>query len=124
MGMQFRQGYVAILSQVKFFLSASDTNNFRNGNLIFQGSMDGITYTNIYTVDNNVHGGWNYKKWNSTLQDGPIYRFYRFFGLAKGSCLINEIVLTGVETIQDMNTTYKCIPQLYINGILSTQSLG
>jgi len=21
--------------------------------------MDGITYTEIYTVDNNVHGGWN-----------------------------------------------------------------
>jgi len=34
-GMQFRQGYVAILSQVKFFLSASDTTNFRNGRLIF-----------------------------------------------------------------------------------------
>ena len=33
--------------------------------------MDGLTYTNIYTVDNNVHGGWNYQKWNSTLQNGP-----------------------------------------------------
>ena len=59
-GMQFRQGYIAILSQVKFFLSVSDTSKFRNGNLIFQGSMDNITFTNIYTVDNNVHGGWNY----------------------------------------------------------------
>ena len=29
--------------------------------------MDGITYTDIYTVDNNVHGGWNYQTWNSTL---------------------------------------------------------
>ena len=66
-GMQFRKGYVAILSQVKFFLSASDTLNFRNGNLFFQGSMDGVTYKNIYTVDNNVHGGWNYQKWNATL---------------------------------------------------------
>ena len=34
-GMKFRQGYVAILSQVKFFLSASDTTNFRNEKLIF-----------------------------------------------------------------------------------------
>ena len=86
--------------------------------------MDGITYTNIYTVDNNVHGGWNYQKWNSTLQDGPKYRFYRFYGITSGSCLINEIVLTGVETIQDMNSTYNCIPQLFINGIASSQSLG
>ena len=64
--MQFKPGYVAILSQVKFFLTASDTSNFRNGNLVFEGSMDGITYTNIYTVDNNVHGGWNYYSLNST----------------------------------------------------------
>ena len=123
-GMQFRQGYVAILNQVKVFISASDTTNFRNGNLIFQGSMDGVTYTNIYTVDNNVHGGWNYQKWNSTLQNGPKYRYFRYFGKAAGSCLINEIVFTGVETVDDSNSTYSCTPQLYENGTLSTQSFS
>ena len=66
--------------------------------------MDNITYTDIYTVDNNVHGGWNYKVWNSTLQNGPKYRFYRFFGKLSGSCLINEIVFTGIETVYETNS--------------------
>jgi hypothetical protein len=32
-------------------------------NLAFEGSADGETYENLFTVDENVHEGWNYHAW-------------------------------------------------------------
>ena len=52
-------------------------------------------------MNENIHDGWNYHKW----EDGsnPKYRYYRFSGSTSGGCLINEIKMTGVETIDDSN---------------------
>jgi hypothetical protein len=43
----------------------------------FQGSANGITYTDIFQLDENLHEGWNYFKWEE-LADQPKYRYYRF----------------------------------------------
>jgi len=45
----------------------------------FEGSNDGTTYTTLFTVDENLHTGWNYYKWEDAA-DYPKYRFYRFAG--------------------------------------------
>lgn len=42
---------------------------------VFQGSMDGVSYTDIFTIEDTVLEGWNYVKWDS---DKPDYRFYKF----------------------------------------------
>ena len=41
---------------------------------IFEVSNDNITYTNIGTVDQNVHAGWN----SIMISDQNIYRYVRF----------------------------------------------
>jgi hypothetical protein len=49
-GTEFKQGFVGILSRVKYFLPAGPKINIP-GNLVFQGSNDGITYNTIFTAD-------------------------------------------------------------------------
>jgi hypothetical protein len=58
-------------------------------------------------MDENIHEGWNYHKWDAPA-DYPKYRFYRFFGTKAGSCIINEIKATGVETVDHNDATRSC----------------
>jgi hypothetical protein len=51
-------------------------------------------------MDENVHDGWNYNTWDDAA-DYPKYRFYRFQGNEWGSCLITEIKMQGLETVDN-----------------------
>lgn len=113
-GMKFNPGFVGILSQVKFFLNNVDLATF-NGNLVFQGSNDLSSWTDLYTADGNIHEGWNYKKFD-TPSTQPSYRAYRFFGKTVGSCNIKEIKFAGVKAIQDSNPTRTCPVSIIIDG--------
>lgn len=66
-GMSFKPGHVGLISQVKWFMGdiTSGDTSFLVDNLIFQGSMDNTTYTDIFNVDESVHEGWNYKTWTT-----------------------------------------------------------
>jgi hypothetical protein len=33
--------------------------------MTFQGSADNETWNDIFTVDENIHEGWNYYKWDA-----------------------------------------------------------
>ena len=75
------------------------------GNLKFQGSSDGTTYTDIFTVQQEIHEGWNYYD----FRDDPLnYRYYRFYGAVKGACKVGEFSLRGVEVIASTASTYSC----------------
>lgn len=102
-GTAFRVGYVGLVNEVKFFMTRFTRSNFVN-RLVFQGSMDGKTYNNIFTVGQEIHEGWNYYSYGpgNELQ----YRFYRFFSSYAGACLVGEISLRGIEVIQDGNSSY------------------
>ena len=97
-GMEFREGYVAVLSKARFFIGDYFPMHKYIGYTTFQGSMDGVTYTTIYSVDNNIHQGWNYIEWDKP-EDQPKYRFYRIRGGRKQACQITELELFGVESI-------------------------
>lgn len=43
--------------------------------LTFQGSPDNVTWTDLFTADENIHEGWNYYQWNTE----PRFRFYRLY---------------------------------------------
>jgi len=80
----------------------------------FQGSSDNITFTTLFTVDENLHSGWNYHMWESA-DEYPKYRFYRFYGTSSDACAINEITFTGVETIDNEDSTYTCSAKVIID---------
>jgi hypothetical protein len=80
----------------------------------FQGSNDNVTFTTLFTIDDNLHSGWNYHKWDSP-DDYPKYRFYRFYGASSGACAINEITFTGVETIDNSDSSYTCEAKIVID---------
>lgn len=65
--MSFKPGHVGLISQVKWFMGdiTSGDTSFLVNNLIFQGSMDNTTWTDIFNVDESVHEGWNYKTWTT-----------------------------------------------------------
>jgi hypothetical protein len=105
--MAFKPSRVAILSQVKYFMGTILNRNDVIDILTFQGSQDGLNYTDVFVVDQNIHDGWNYYKWENGT-DQPKYRYYRFSGKNKGSCLINEIKFSGVETIDNLNPIHTC----------------
>jgi len=62
-GMEFREGYVGILSKVRFFLGDKHDMTKYAKITKFQGSADGTSYTDLFTFDENVHTGWNYHEW-------------------------------------------------------------
>lgn len=80
----------------------------------FQGSNDNQTFTTLFTVDANLHSGWNYYNWEDP-NDYPKYRFYRFFGSSSGACSINEITFTGVETIDNEENSFTCAAKIVID---------
>jgi hypothetical protein len=87
LGMEFKEGFVGLLNQVKYFLGEGDHASL-SGNLIFQGSNDGVTYTDIFTADDLVHEGWNYVEFGTDkdITTQPNYRFYRFKGTVSNAC--------------------------------------
>jgi hypothetical protein len=80
---------------------------------VFQGSEGNLTWTTIFTMDENVHEGWNYKIWDAPA-DYPKYRFYRFYGTKIGSCRFTEIKLQGIETVNIDTADTTCTP-VYID---------
>jgi len=106
-----------MLSQVKWFMGPMDA-TFKAKLVditVFQGSNDNSAFTTLFTVDENLHNGWNYYKWE-TANDYPKYRYYRFYGNSTGACAINEITFTGVETIDNEDASYTCTAKAIIDG--------
>jgi hypothetical protein len=97
-----------MLSQVKYFMGAdvSDKTLFTD-KLTFQGSTDNSTWVDLFYADDNIHEGWNYHKWE-TSDEYPKYRFYRFYSSERLGCLMGELKMTGVETVDDSGETYTC----------------
>lgn len=54
---------------------------------VIQGSLDGVTYTNLATVTGRVQEGWN----DITLNPGAaVYRFLRYLGPAGSKCEVKH----------------------------------
>lgn len=116
-GAGFKADHVAMLSQVKFFMTDIDNLALYNGLLKFQGSNDNATsttWTDLYTADENIHEGWNYVDLNET-GTMPKYRFYRIYASTTTGCLVNEIKFTGVETVDNSDVTYSCNVQVSVD---------
>jgi len=114
-GIRFKEGHVALISQIKWFLSDIQDKSIYADETKLQGSNDGTIYSDIFTMDENVHDGWNYHKWTEPA-DYPRYRYYRFYGTKAGSCVINEIKATGVETVDSPDQNKACSAVVDING--------
>jgi hypothetical protein len=84
------------------------------GKLSFQGSMDNVTYTKIFTVGEEIHEGWNYYTYPSGSE--LKYRYYRFYGTSAGSCVVGEIKLRGFEVIDSTSNQHVCTPKVYLKG--------
>jgi hypothetical protein len=58
-GTYFREGYIGFIVEARYFMNRFTRSNFV-GNLRLEGSQDGLTYTTIFTVGEEIHEGWNY----------------------------------------------------------------
>jgi hypothetical protein len=76
--------------------------------------MDGKTYSDIFTVSEEIHEGWNYHNYSQGME--PKFRYYRFQGSAMYSCIVGEIGLIGYEVIDSMSDSYTCNVTLVLNG--------
>ena len=94
-----------MLSQVKYFMGEIQDKTIFVDKLTFQGSSDNSTWHELFKVDENVHEGWNYHKWENSA-DYPRYRFYRFISDNNKGCIVGEIKMTGVETVADSGNSY------------------
>lgn len=125
LGMEFKEGYVGILQQAKFFINYITDRTQYEKNLMFEGSNDGETYDELFIVDENVHEGWNVHDFEENDLTGddkksyPAYRYYRMRGLGvrNGPCRIHEIKFKGHEVIQDENDEFTCTPKLFLGDL-------
>jgi hypothetical protein len=122
-GMAFKENYVGAIQQVKYFINYITNRDQYENNLIFEGfnelnaeSGDAVEPTEIFTVKEEVHEGWNYVEFEEG--EYPNFRYYRFrgLGIADGPCRIHEVTLTGLEVIRNEEETYSCKPQIVIKG--------
>jgi len=86
--MSFRDGYVGMLSKVKYMVADIEKDKFIN-NLAFEASNDNTTYTELFRTDYNIGSGWNYHEFDSKAQ--PKYKYYRFVGNNSNACMLNEV---------------------------------
>ena len=49
-----------MLRQVKWFFKDLQDKTLFTDEVVFQGSNDNSTWSDIFTMDENVHDGWNY----------------------------------------------------------------
>jgi 23S rRNA U2552 (ribose-2'-O)-methylase RlmE/FtsJ len=97
-----------MLSQVKYFLGDIDDRGVYVDYLKFQGSSDNTEWIDLFTVDDNIHEGWNYYTWEE-VEEYPKYRYYRFYSSHSGAgCDLHEMKMTGVETVDHSESTYTC----------------
>jgi hypothetical protein len=111
---QFKDSYVGVLDSIKFFINNLYDNAPFVGNLVLQGSNDGSTYDDLWTVDANIHEGWNQMTWEEGTK--PAYNRYRFSGSASGACRMGEISGQGVIAIDDNNDSYSCPVNVIVQG--------
>jgi hypothetical protein len=114
-GGSFKDNHVGMISQVKYFMPEIQDKSKYVDILRFQGSSDNTTWVDLFTPDENVHEGWNYHKWENSAEY-PTYRFYRFYSDTNNGCLINEIKLTGVETVSNTGATFTCPIAVEVNN--------
>jgi len=101
--MEFKEGYVGSLTQMKYFINYVTNRDQYEGNLVFEGynekDAEGDAVTELYRVQGEVHEGWNYVDFDEGKQ--PNFRYYRFRGLggASGPCKLHEVTLSGMEVI-------------------------
>ena len=72
---KYKDSYVGVLNEVKFFITELIDKTPFVGGLKFQGSDDGITFTDLWTIDETVHEGWNN---HDFVSDKPSFNIYRF----------------------------------------------
>lgn len=92
------------------------------GKLRFEGSADGITWTTIFTVGEEIHEGWNYYNYDAGKE--LKFRYYRFFGPTYGSCVVGEVSLRGYEVIDSNTVNQTCIAQVTLNGDKALNLIG
>jgi len=87
------------LQQVKYFINTINDKSRFEDNVVFEGSLDGEEYVEIFLVGTEVHEGWNYQDFEAG--EYPAYRFYRYRGLGgtNGPCKITELQFKGNEVI-------------------------
>jgi hypothetical protein len=106
-GGSFKENHVGMLSQVKFFMGDINDKTIYADILTFQGSSDNTTWVDLFTVDENVHEGWNYYQWEDAASQ-PKYQFYRLYSTVNKGCDVSELKMSGVETIDDSGATFTC----------------
>ena len=109
---QYKENHVGVLDEVKFFVNKLIDKSPFVDNLVFQGSDDGQTFTDLWAIDKSVHEGWNSLDFEDSQ---PSYNIYRFQGSTAGSCRIGEVKLHGVESIDNDEASYSCTPKLIID---------
>ena len=109
---QYKENHVGVLDEVKFFVNKLLDKSPFSDNLVFQGSDDGVTFTDLWAIDKSVHEGWNSHDFE---EEQPSYNIYRFQGSVSGSCRIGEVKLHGIESIDNDETSYSCTPKLIID---------
>ena len=119
---QYKENHVGVLDEVKFFINQLTTKVPFNNELVFQGSDDGTTFTDLWTVDASVHEGWNSHDFEEGAQ--PSYNIYRFQGKQSGSCRVGEVKLHGKESIDNDSTSYSCTPKLILESEDSASTLN
>ena len=49
----------------------------------------------------------------------PAYQYYKLEGTEEHSCRVTEVVLKGIEAVDDTSPTYACPVEVTLNGIAS-----
>jgi hypothetical protein len=90
-----RAEHALVVEEVGIFINnLIDKGPYSDGNLVFEGSDDEITWTTIWEYSELIHEGWN-----TEYVYAEPYKTIRFRGEASGSCRFGEVKIVGTEVL-------------------------
>ena len=111
----FRQDYLFEAQEIHYYPFTGTAISAFYG-LMFQGSFDGTSWDNLFTLDKNIKTGWNI--WSGSAS--PSYRFFRIqspIDKHPSQCGIAEVKFYGIKYYGKANTLeMACDAVLKING--------
>lgn len=118
-GIDFVDEQVGTVYEAKIFITDLNNSTPFVGNLVLQGSSDaGTTWDDLWTLDQDVHEGWNTKDFRDDASL-PSYKQYRYNGAVAGSCRVGEANFVGVVGRNENLSTGTCIPKLTVDGVVT-----
>jgi hypothetical protein len=114
-GLDLGAKYKGNLFRIRFFIDNRAIAPASFVGASFTASTDGVSYTPIFTIANNVTRGWN--QWRTESPLPTIYRYLRFEHNATSACQLSEVEFYDAKFKDNSNNVTFKVEAVFTDGV-------